>query len=1025
MTRYQTIVILSQRMKPPAEKRQRAIIRIMVRIGYVSLIKARRRLMPVALLLAVVVSSFSQTRRPLSPKDFDAWRSIAGQVLSRDGKYLAYGFMPQDGDGDVVVRELATGKEWRHPVGALPPPPIQPTDQAIETPPPPRTLRMAFTSDGKWLVVSTFASKAETEKAKQEKKKPEEMPKPGLLIVSLADGSARKIDAVKSMQVPEKGGAWVAYHKEARPERPAEGAKPAEAAKAGGEDDGFDQGRRGAAGAAGRREYGTDLVLRDLSKSDNNERTFANVSDYSFARDGKTLVFTVSSRKEEENGLFVKAPGTDAAPAALLSGKGKYSKITWDREQTQLAFVSDKDDAASKPAKLKVYWWDRKAAQAEAVVAVDTPGFPQGMVVSDRGNFGFSRDGKRIMIAYAKPGKPEPDPKETAAAPAGADEKVLMDLWHYKDDYVQPMQRIQANTERNRSYAGVFHIADRKYVPVATPQMAQASFSDDGLKALGTDDRAYRNRVDYDGRYSDVYLVDTVTGQRNPMLRALRGGGFMGGGVQMSPDGLWAIYFNDKHWHLFSVADGTSRNVTAKLGVAFHDEDDDHPEPPNSYRGAGWARDSRSFLVYDKFDVWQIFVDGRAARNVTAGAGRRENIEFRVQSIEPVEPEDARGIDVTKPLTLTAEHQTTRESGFYRVELSANAAPKRLLWGPKRYRYVGRAKEADVLLISASRFDEFPDLHATDSLFGAPRKVSSGGDQLKEFAWGTSELISYRSADGKLLQAALYKPAGFDPKKKYPMLVYYYEIMSNGVHGFQEPRPGHNPNFSLYASNGYIVLNPDIIYEIGHPGQSALKCVTAAVDAVVGMGFVDEKRIGLAGHSWGGYQTAYIITQTTRFAAAEAGAPVGNMTSAYSGIRWGSGMPRQFQYEKTQSRIGKTLYEAPHLYIENSPIFHIQRVTTPLLILHDDQDDAVPWYQGIELFLAMRRHGKEAYLLNYNGEFHGLRRRHNQKDFTWRMMQFFDHHLKGAPQPDWMKKGVPFIEREEEKERYKQATDGK
>jgi dipeptidyl aminopeptidase/acylaminoacyl peptidase len=834
------------------------------------------------------------------------------------------------------------------------------------------------------------------------------------------------------MQVPEKGGPWVAYLKEPKPERPAEGAKPAEAVKPAADDGGFeDQARRGGGSASSssrRKEYGTDLVLRNLSKADNNERTFANALDYSFARDGKTLALTVSSRKEEENGVYSVTPVVDAAPVALLAGKGSYSKLTWDREQTQLAFLSDKDDAASKPAKLKVYWWDRKSAQAVELLSAGTAGFPQGMAVSDRGNFGFSRDGRRLMAAYAKPGKPEPEkPAETPATPAasGADEKVLLDLWHYKDDYVQPMQRIQANAERNRSYAGVFHIADRKYVPVASPQMAQASFSDDGLRALGTDDRAYRTRVDYDGRYNDVYLVDTANGQRNPLLRGLRGGGFGGGGAQLSPDGQWAMYFNEKHWHLIKLADGTSRNMTAKLSVAFHNEDDDHPEPPNSYRSAGWARDSKSFLAYDKFDVWQLFVDGQAARNLTAGAGRSGKIEFRVQSIEPVEPEDERGIDLSKPLTLTAEHQTTRETGFYRVEPGSVASPTRLLWGAKRYRYVGRAKDADVLLITASRFDEYPDLYTTNSGFSAPKKVSSGGEQLKQFAWGSSELISYRSADGKQLQAGLYKPANFDSRKKYPMLVYYYEIMSNGVHNFSEPRPGHNPNFSLYTSNGYVVLNPDIVYEIGYPGQSALKCVTAAVDAVVAMGFVDEKRIGLAGHSWGGYQTAYIITQTTRFAAAEAGAPVGNMTSAYSGIRWGSGMPRQFQYEKSQSRIGRTLYEAPHLYIENSPIFHVRRVSTPLLILHDDNDDAVPWYQGIELFLAMRRNGKEAYLLNYNGEFHGLRRRHNQKDYTWRMMQFFDHHLKGEPAPDWMKKGVPYIEREDEKERFKQATDGR
>ncbi|MCU0248199.1 MAG: hypothetical protein MUC42_16645, partial [Bryobacter sp.] len=674
-----------------------------------------------AVLLAILVAAEAAAQRPISPKDFDAWRSISGQAISRDGKFLAYGFMPQDGDGDVVVRELSTGKEWRHPVGAQPPPPIQSVDQTAETPAPPRSLRMAFTSDGKWLIVSTFASKAETEKARKEKKRPEEMPKPGLLIVNLATGAAEKVEDVKSMQVPEKGGSWVAYHKGGRPERPAaDTAKPAE--------DTADQARRGGrtSGSAGRTEYGSDLVLRDLSKTENNERTLTDVSDYTFARDGKTLAYSVSSRKEETNGVFAVTPGSDSAPAALLTGKGKYARFAWDREQAQLVFLSDRDDAASKPARQKVYWWDRKSAQAVEMVSAATPGFPQGMAVSERGNLGFSRDGKRLYVAYGRPAKAEPAAGQDTAA--GTDEKVLLDIWHYKDDYVQPMQRVQANAERNRSYAGVFHIAEKKYVPVASPQMAQASFSDDGLRATGVDDRAYRSRVDYDGRYSDLYLVDTTNGQRSPLLRAIRGGGFGGGGVQLSPDGQWAYYFNEKHWHLISVANGTSRNMTAKLNVAFHDEDDDHPAPPGAYRGGGWARDSKSFLVNDKFDVWQIFVDGRPARSLTAGAGRRENVAFRVQNIEPVEPDDERGIDLSKPVTLSAEHQTTRESGFYRVDPASGTPPKRLLWGAKRFRFEGRAKEADVLLITASRFDEYPDLHTTDSSFASPKKVSAGGE---------------------------------------------------------------------------------------------------------------------------------------------------------------------------------------------------------------------------------------------------------------------------------------------------------
>ena len=261
------------------------------------------------------------------------------------------------------------------------------------------------------------------------------------------------------------------------------------------------------------------------------------------------------------------------------------------------------------------------------------------------------------------------------------------------------------------------------------------------------------------------------------------------------------------------------------------------------------------------------------------------------------------------------------------------------------------------------------------------------------------------------LSGALYKPENFDPKKKYPMLVYIYERLSQNVNHFVPPAPSHNINISYYVSNGYLVITPDIVYNIGYPGQSALKCVLAAVQTMVDTGYVDENAIGIQGHSWGGYQIAYMITRSNRFRAAAAGAPVADMISAYDGIRWGPGIPRQFQYELTQSRIGGSIWQYPLRFIENSPIFMADRVTTPLLMIHNDADDAVPWYQGIEYYLALRRLGKEVYMFVYNGEPHGLRRRPNQKDYTVRLQQYFDYYLKGAPKPDWMEKGLPYVDK--------------
>jgi dipeptidyl aminopeptidase/acylaminoacyl peptidase len=447
----------------------------------------------------------------------------------------------------------------------------------------------------------------------------------------------------------------------------------------------------------------------------------------------------------------------------------------------------------------------------------------------------------------------------------------------------------------------------------------------------------------------------------------------------------------------------------------FFNEEHDTPDTPPAYGSAGFTKDGKWALVYDEFDVWAVAPDGGAAKKLTDGRGSR--LEFRVVRFDPDEEEE-RGIDSTKPLLLRAEDTETRDSGFYSLANLETGTPKKLLMGPKNYRALGKAKDADVVMMTATTFHDQPDIQITDMAFRQPKKATDANPQQAGILWGTGELIKYRNDDGAELQAALYKPENFNPNRKYPMMVYIYERLSQNVHSFVRPAPGTSINIAYYVSNGYIVLTPDIVYTTGHPGQSALKCVLPAIEAVVEKGYVNRGSIGIQGHSWGGYQTAYLLTQTNIFHAAEAGAPVVDMISAYNGIRWGTGLPRQFQYEKTQSRIGGTLWEEPLRFIENSPVFQMDRVKTPVLILQNDGDDAVPWYQGIEFFLSLRRLGKEAYLFNYNGEPHGLRRRPDQKDYTVRMQEFFDYLLKDAPKPAWMEKGIPYIEREKEKETH-------
>ncbi|MFY9571245.1 MAG: prolyl oligopeptidase family serine peptidase [Blastocatellia bacterium] len=744
--------------------------------------------------------------------------------------------------------------------------------------------------------------------------------------------------------------------------------------------------------------------------TDKSERVFADALEYTISKDAQNLLFAVSSKKEETNGAYAVATASTDAPLALLAGKGKYTKFSWDDRQTQVAFLSDRDDASAAQPRYKLYRWDRKASVATELVSTSTANFKPGYVISDKGAISFSLDGARVFFGVAPP--PDQDKEETDEA--SSDDKVSVDLWHWKDDYIQPMQKVRAEQERNRSYRAVFHIADSKYVQLGDETLQNINPSADGRWALGADDRAYRILIGYDddANSADVSLVNTIDGSRNPLMKK------HSRGFSWSPGGRYALFYDGKDWNTLSVPDGRVSNLTRNLGVNFWREDHDSPSTPPSYGNAGWTSDDKYVLLYDQYDIWQVGPDGSNAKNLTDGLGRKNKIQFRYAKLDPQE----KGIDPSKPILLRAENEWTRDSGFYRDKIDGGM-PEKLIMEAKNLTAPSKAKDADVYLLTSSTFNEFPDLRITSSSFKEMKKVSDANPQRAQLLWGSSEIVRFKNLDGVPLSGMLIKPENFDPNKKYPMIVYIYETLSENVHRFVDPRPGHNINAAFYASNGYLILEPDIVYTIGHPGQSALKCVLPAIQAVVDKGFVDEKAIGIQGHSWGGYQIAYMITQTTRFKAASAGAPVANMTSAYSGIRWGSGLPRQFQYEHTQSRIGGNLWEAPMLYLENSPVFKADRVQTPLLMIHNDADDAVPWYQGIEYYLALRRLGKEVYLFTYNGEPHGLRKRQNQKDYTMRLQQYFDHFLKGAPAPEWMVKGIPYLQRDKEKEKYRAAAE--
>jgi len=911
--------------------------------------------------VAVVAQGFSpayaQTKKPITHDVYDTWKSIQGTKLSSDGVWLAYALVPQDADGELVVRNLKTNAEYRAPRGRDP----------------------QITSDNRFVVFALAPLRADTDKARKAKKKPEEMPKAGVGYINLSNGQVTvAAEHVKSFRVPEETPQVVVYLVAENPPPAVPKVRP-------------------------KKTTGTDLVIRDLSSGA--ATTVTEVSDYAISKSGAWVAYGVTSKNATKDGAFARGIA-NGARKTLMTGEGNYKSFTFDSAGTQAAFISDRDEFKATTPLYKLYEW---STSTDAAVEMPVP-VNASLTVSENGRVEFSKDGSRLFFGTVAPhvdAEPNPD-------------AIQVDIWNYKDPELQPMQKVRAEEEKKRNYRAVVSLADKKFTQLASADMPDVRTNDNKDRALGVSDVPYRQLISWDGAYDDYYIVKLTDGSRQKILNEARFQAFL------APSGNFVLYFDqhDNNWYVVR-ADGTKINLTGKLGVKFQSETDDHPDYPQPYGVAGWVDGDKAVLLYDRYDMWSVSTDGSGGRNVTNGAGRKNEIVFRYARTEPAAESseneeglrqrrpDPPSVSSTRPVLLSATDDRSKASGIYRVTISANADPQKLAMLDKQFGVPLKARDADVYAFTLSRFEEFPNIWTSSGSFTDMKKVSDANPQQADYNWGKSELIDYVNADGKHLKAILTKPENFDPNKKYPMLVYIYEQLTQNLHRYVAPAPGGSSiNVTRYASNGYIILQPDIVYDIGYPGQSALKCVLPAIQKVQSMGsFVDPQRIGIQGHSWGGYQIAYMITQTNIFRAVEAGAAVDDMFGGYGGIRWGTGMSRAFQYEKTQSRIGVPPWQNPALYIENSPLFWIEKIHTPYLTMANDEDDAVPWQQGIQFFTAMRRLGKEAYMFTYNGEKHGLRQRENQKHWTIAMAQYFDYYFLGAPKPDWMEHGVPYLDK--------------
>ncbi len=939
----------------------------------------------VTLVLAAVLPALAQ-QRALDHDDVLQWNTIEDPSLSPDGNWLAFVLVPMEGDPALTLKATSVDR-------------------------PPLTVRgtgPTFTSDSRHLVYAVPAPESEVDALKREGKESEDLPKDALAVADIAavfaGGEVRRsgirdLGPVESYEVAREG-SWVAYVPVEQVG--ADGSGESEEETASGEPaqqgEASPRGTDAEGDAGDEQEDGSTLVLLNLTTG--NETRYDLVADYEFAEEAAVLAFTTSTEDGSGDGAYV-VPLDDVAARALLEGEGRYEQLAVSKDGAHVAFLTDRDDSAADQPEFTLYRAGAPVWRAEPLADSRTDGIPGGWWVSEHGHVRFSEGGGVLHFGTAP--RPAPEAEDETLE----EDKVTLDIWNWKDPYLQPMQLVRADDERKRTYAAAIHLDGGAVVQLGTTAVPTVRFAaeSDATYALGVTDMPYRQLLSWDGRYNDLYAIDLASGEHRPVAEKV--GRFARAAI--SPAGKYAAWWNgaERQWKVARLDGGEPLTASADVPHPVWDELDDHPHDPPPYGSASWTADDAAFLFYDRFDVWRFEPDSGRTVNLTAGTGRASQIRFRYARTEPELDHIPEG-----EALWHAFHDRNKRGGFHRGRTDREASPAEAVMVEKSFRLRGKAKDADRWLLTREDFREFPDLWVTDGGITDMQRVSDANPQQKDYRWGSAELVEWTSNDGVSLQGMLFKPDGFDPAQEYPLLVYFYERMSDGLYTWRTPRPGSSSvSVPFYVSRGYVMFIPDIPYEIGYPGESALDAVVPGVLRLLDEGFIDRNRIGVQGHSWGGYQIAYMITKTDLFAAAEAGAPVSNMTSAYGGIRWQTGMSRMFQYERTQSRIGGTLWEATAEYLHNSPLFYADKIRTPLLMMHNDDDGAVPWYQGIELFVALRRLQKPAWLLNYNGEGHGLRRDANRKDWAVRMQQFFDHYLQDAPAPVWMEKGVPAVDK--------------
>ena len=833
----------------------------------------------------------------------------------------------------------------------------------------------AFSSDSRWVAYAIGVSDAEEEKLKKAKK-PVQLK---LGIMDLTSEAVAAVDDVVSFAFSDQA-AYLAFRRypPAPKTPPAPDAPPAD-------------------------PVGATLTVRDLQTGV--DTTFGNVTGFAWQEKGTHLAMTIGVEGRAGNAIQIFDPARGEL-RVLDSGPAAFAGLAWRKESSDLAALRSRKDPGYEGESYTVLAWKNLGAKHAGEVAAPK------RVVSSRAPQ-WSEDGRIVYVGLA-------DWDRKIEAKKSDEEPSNVEVWHSRDVNVISEQKLRLARDRDRNTLAAWHVEEGRIAPLSANYKETVQLPRTGKRAIAIDETPYETEGMFGRRFADVYKVDLASGERGKVATRIVPP------VWASPGGRYLLNFKDGEFQVYDLETGAVRNVSGAAGISFIDKDYDYPvKSKPSWGVAGWTRNDASVLVYDEFDLWELFPDGAKPRRLTGGAS--EQVRHRYVSVDAPQGgrggrggrADEDGIDMAKPVYLSVTGVWTKRSGYARL---ADGKVERPVWVDQGVSRLAKAKNADVYAYVAEAFDTSPNYFAAAGDLKNPRQVTQTNPFAGQYAWGHAELVDYKNPRGERLQGALFYPANYEKGKLYPLIVHIYERESNFLHRYFPVSERSPYTEAAWTAQGYFVLMPDIVFRARDPGLSVLECVTAATRKVIESGMIDPKRVGLVGHSWGGFGTVFVMTQTDLFAAGAAGGPLTNLVSSYGEIYWNNGIPETNHAEVGQERLEVPLYEDPQAYLRNSAVFHVNKMKGALLLSVGDKDGASDWHQDIEMYNLARRAGKQCVMLVYPGENHALAVKANQVDYHRRILDWFGYYLKGDPAPQWIVKGVTVLDREKELKRIKKDT---